>query len=332
MSTQIELVTFGEAMVRFSPPGFRRLEQTTSLEVFVGGSELNAAVAAARLGLNTSFVTRLTRNPLGRMVENRAREHGIDTSKIIWTDTDRIGTYYVEPGASPRANAVIYDRANSAIACIEPGEIDWGSVFLGARLFYTSGITPALSRTAAEATLDAIRHAREAGVTVCVDLNYRRRLWSQSEAKKTMSQIALQTDILFATEEDTSRVFGITGSSYESVARQLANTFDLRVVAITLRKNPSVWRNQWTAIAYDAGTDTIHTAPAYDIEVVDRIGSGDAFVGGFLYGFLTDGTDKGLRYGVALSALKQTVPGDIGWATRDELEQFLEGGGLRIQR
>jgi len=319
-------------MIRLSPPSFHRLEQATTLDVHVGGSELNAAVAAARLGLRTSFITRLTRNPLGRLVENRAREHGIDTTQIAWTADDRIGTYYVEFGASPRANSVIYDRSDSAIARIQPKEIDWNQALDGAKFFYTSGITPALSASAAEATLEAVDKAREADALVCVDLNYRARLWTQSEARKVMTTIAKKTDILFATEEDTLRVFGIQESSYEAVVRRLAETFDLRVAAITLRENPSVWRNQWTAIAYETDTDTIHRAPTYDIEVVDRVGSGDSFVGGFLYGYLAEGASKGVRYGVGMSALKQTIPGDLCWATVEEVERVLDGGGLRIVR
>jgi 2-dehydro-3-deoxygluconokinase len=222
------------------------------------------------MGLKTSFVTRLTRNPLGRLVANRSQQHGVDTSHTIWTDDDRVGTYYVEFGASPRANSVLYDRADSAIARIKPGMANWSLIFSRTKLFYTSGITPALSMDAAEATLEAIEAAKRAGVNVCVDLNYRARLWTQKRAREVMTQIVKDTDILFATEEDTFRVFGIQEPSYEDVARRLAETFDLRVVAITLRRNPSVWRNTWTAIAFERSTGTVHKAPTYDIEVVDR--------------------------------------------------------------
>ncbi len=327
-----ELVTFGETMIRLSPPRCERLEQTTSLDVRVGGSELNAAVAACRLGLRVSYVTRLTRNPLGRMIENKAREHGVETDRIVWTEEDRIGTYFVEFGASPRANSVLYDRRDSAISRVQPGEIDWVSVFDGAKLFYVSGITPALSSSASDATIEAVRSARDAGVRVCVDLNYRARLWSQEDARRVMSEIVEATDILFATEEDTKRVFGIAESNYGDVAKRLADTFDLDVVAITLRENPSVWRNVWTAIAYESSSGTIHRAPTFDVEVVDRVGSGDSFVGGFVYGYLTEGVQKAVRYGVGMSALKQTLPGDLNWATREEVERVLEGGGLRIVR
>ncbi len=327
-----DLVTFGETMLRFSPPSYLRLEQATSLDLHVGGSELNAAVAGSRLGLNVAYVSRLTRNPLGRLIENRARTHGVDTTHIVWTDEDRVGAYYVEFGASPRPNSVTYDRSDSAIARMRPGQAHWGAILDGAKLFYTSGITPALSSTAAATTLEAIEAARKHGAKVCVDLNYRARLWTQEQARSVMTEIAQSTDILFATEEDTERVFGITGSNYEDVARKLAKTFDLEIVAITLRKNPSVWKNQWTAIAYETDADAVYRSPEFDIEVVDRVGSGDSFVGGFLTGYLESGPELGVRLGVGMSSLKQTIPGDLCWATREEVDRVLDGGGLRIVR
>lgn len=332
MTDRIDLVTFGEAMIRLSPPNNLRIEQASAMDVHVGGSEFNTAIAAANLGLSARFVTRLPRNPLGRLVRNKAREHGVDTAHTAWTDEDRVGTYYVEFGASPRANSVIYDRSHSAAARVAPGDIDWHAALGGARIFHTSGITPALSPTAAEATLEAVRAAKDAGLTVSIDLNYRARLWSESEAKKTMTEILRQTDILLTTEEDTARVFGISEDTYDQVARRLAETFNLQIVAITLRETPSVWRNTWTAIAYEAATDTVHRAPTFDIEVVDRVGSGDSFAGGFLYGYLNDGVSVGVRYGVAISSLKQTMPGDVVFATKQEVERVLKGGGLRIVR
>jgi 2-dehydro-3-deoxygluconokinase len=325
-----DLVTFGETMIRLSPPDFRRLEQANLLEVNVGGSELNTAVAAQRLGLETAYVTRLTNNPLGRMIANKAREHGVDTSHIAWTDDDRVGTYFVEFGASPRPNSVIYDRRDSAIARIRPGEVDWDNTFRGAKVFHTSGITPALSQSAAEATKQAVKKAKQAGLKVSIDLNYRARLWSQERAQQVMTELMDYTDILITTEEDTERVFGITGSSYEEVAGELATCFHLEAVAITLRETPSVWRNTWTAIVYANGQ--IHRGPKFDIEVVDRVGAGDSFTGGFLFGYLRDGPAAGLRYGVAISALKQTNPGDLCWATQQEVERLLDEGGLRIVR
>ena len=325
-----DLVTFGETMIRLSPPNFRRLEQTSLLDVNVGGSELNVAVAAQRLGLGVAYVTRLTNNPLGRMIANKAREHGVDTSYIVWTDDDRVGTYFVEFGASPRPNSVVYDRRDSAIARIRPGEVDWDAIFKGVKMFHTSGITPALSPTAAEATKEAVRVARKAGIKVSIDLNYRALLWSQEKAREVMSELVDAADILITTEEDTERVFGIKKDNYEEVAKALAEQFHLGAVAITLRETPSVWRNTWTAIAYANGK--IHRGPKFDIEVVDRVGSGDSFTGGFLFGYLHDGPAAAVRYGVAISALKQTNPGDLCWATREETERLLEGGGLRIVR
>jgi len=332
MARSIDLVTLGEAMVRLTPPNHDRLELATSFLAHVGGSELNVAVAAARLGLSTSFVTRLTNNPLGRKIRNVTREQGVDTSHIVWTEEDRVGTYYLECGAAPRSNSVVYDRAHSAIANLRAEEIPWRDVLAGVKAFHVSGITPALSANAAEATLEAVTCAADAGVLVSVDLNYRARLWSRAEAQDVMTQIARSANVLITTEEDTERVFGIRADSYEDVARQLAETFDLQVVAITLRETPFVWRNTWTAIAYERATDTVHRGPQFEIEVVDRVGSGDAFAGGFLYGYLTNGPETGVRYGVAISAIKQTHPGDIVCATKVEVDRMLEGSGLRIDR
>jgi len=326
------LTTFGEAMIRLSPPDHRRLEQAVALDVNVGGSEFNSAIAAQRLGIKTSYVTRLTDNPLGRMIANKAREHGVDTSRIVWSPNDRIGTYFVEFGASPRPNNVLYDRRSSAIANIKPGDIDWNEVLQETAVFHTSGITPALSDSAAEATIEAVRAAKSLGVKVSVDLNFRASLWTQEKACDVMTRIMLATNILITTEEDTDRVFGIVDESYDAVARRLAERFDLGIVAITLRENHSVWRNSWTAIAYEAETGTTYRTRVFDIEVVDRVGSGDSFVGGFIYGYLTEGIQKGVDAGVAMSALKQTNPGDISWASLDELERLSEGGTLRIVR
>ena len=325
-----ELITFGETMIRLLPPNHQRLEQAEQLDVHVGGSELNVAVTAQRLGLQTTYVTRLTRNPLGRMIENKAREHGVDTSYIVWTTDDRVGLYFVEFGASPRPNAVIYDRKDSAIARIQPGEVDWGSIFQGAKIFHTSGITPALSEAAAAVTIEAVETAKKTGLKVSIDLNYRARLWSQERAKEVMTRLVEAADILITTEEDTERVFGIKEESYEQVAEVLAEKFSLEAVAITLRENLSVWKNRWSAIVYADGE--IHRGPKFEVEIVDRVGSGDSFAGGFLYGYLTNGPQTGVRYGVAISALKQTNPGDLVWATREEVERLLAGGGLRIVR
>ncbi len=326
----MDLITFGEGMIRLSPPEFKRIEQASYLNMNVGGSELNVAVTATRLGLPASYVTRLTRNPLGRVIENKVREHGVDTTHILWTDSDRVGVYFVEFGAAPRANSVLYDRKNSSIAQIDPEEMDWPSILEGARIFHTSGITPALSPSAAETTRQAMQAAKGLGITVSLDLNYRPRLWSPETARPVMEELASLANILITTEEDTARVFDIHENDYEVVADTLAHRFDLDIVAITLRETPSVWKNHWSAVAYASGS--IHRSPAYDVEVVDRVGSGDAFAGGFLYGLLSENVETAIRYGVAVSALKQTTPGDLCWATKDEVERILASDSLRIVR
>lgn len=326
-----DLVSFGETMIRLSAPDTQRLEQATSMDLHVGGSESNVAVAAKRLGLDTAFVTRLTKNPLGRMVANKIREHRVDVSGIEWTAEDRVGKYFLEFGANPRPSSVIYDRANSAISNVEKGTINWKTIFSGARLFHTSGITPALSGSAEAVTEEAMQAAKKEDLKVSVDLNYRSKLWSQEEAKECMTRLMDYTDILITTEEDTERVFDIVGDSYEEVAEKLAEKFDFDVVAITLRENVSMRHNNWTAIAYEDGE--IYDDMTYELELVDRVGGGDSFTAGFLYGYLTGDTEKGVKYGNATSAIKQTNPGDINWCTHEEVKSLAEGGGrVRINR
>lgn len=325
-----EIVTFGEAMIRLSPPQFRRLEQTRSLEVFVGGTELNTAVGLARLGHSSTWVSRLTSNPLGRLIANQAREAGVGTDHLVWTNDDRVGLYFLEFGAAPRASSVLYDRKYSAIAGIRPGMVDWGKVFSGARWFHVTGITPALSATAAATTQEALQAARTAGVQTSIDLNYRAKLWSPAEAHRWMHEFMQYCDVLITTEEDTEKVLQIKGQDYEEVARQLVQRYPLRVVAITLRENPLVWRNSWTAIALHQGT--LYRTRSYEVEIVDRLGAGDSFAAGLIHGLLQDDVQLGLDYGVAASAIKHSIPGDFAWITREEVEALLKGGGLRISR
>jgi 2-dehydro-3-deoxygluconokinase len=325
-----DVITFGEAMVRLSPPNFRRLEQARSLDVQVGGAELNSAVALARLGRSASWVSRLTDNPLGRLIANHAREAGVATEHVVWTPDDRAGVYFVEFGAAPRASSVLYDRKGAAIANIRPGMVSWDRVFAGARWFHVTGITPALSPSAAETTREALQAARAAGVATSIDLNYRAKLWSQEEAGRWMTELMRFCDVLVTTEEDTERVFGITGSGYEEVAAQTASRFGLKAVAVTLRENPLVWRNTWTAIAYQDGK--VLRTRTYEVEIVDRLGAGDSFAAGLIHGLLDGDLQKGLDYGVAASALKHSIPGDFAWVTRAEVEALLRGSGLRISR
>jgi 2-dehydro-3-deoxygluconokinase len=325
-----DVVTFGEAMVRLSPPGFRRLEQAENLDVFVGGAELNTAVALSRLGRSTTWVSRLTRNALGRLIENRAREAGVCTEHIVWTDDDRVGVYFLEFGAAPRASGVLYDRKDSAIAHFKPGMVDWSRVFAGARWFHVTGITPALGSSVAEATREALHAARSVGLRTSIDLNYRAKLWTQTEAGQCMSDCVQFCDVLITTEEDIERVFEIRGSNYEEVAAMVAQRFKLSTVAITLRENPLVWKNSWTGVVHHDGK--ILRTRAYEVEIVDRLGAGDSFAGGLIHGLLDGDAQKGLDYGVAASALKHSVPGDFNWSTLAEVEALLKGSGLRISR
>lgn len=328
-----DVISFGEAMIRLAPPDFERLEQASTLKMTVGGSELTVAAGLARLGLTTGWVSRLPENALGRMAQNKAREFGVDTSHLVWTKSDRMGLYFVEYGASPRASGVLYDRGDSAISHIRQGEVAWDAVFKGARWFHTSGITPALSDDAAAVTQDALRSAKANGLTVSYDLNYRAKLWSSEKARSVQEPFMSQVDVLITTEEDTNRVFGIQGSDYKQVARQLADRFGFKVVTITLRGTPSVWRNTWSAFAYADGKYIEDST--YDIEVVDRVGGGDNYSAGFIYGYITDGVDKAVRLGNAFSALKQTTWSDFNWATLEEAEKLLQAPGaasLRITR
>lgn len=325
-----DVVTFGETMLRLSPPDYRRLEQTHVLDVNIGGAEWNVAVDLSRLGISTAWVSRLTDNALGRMIRNKAREQGVDTSHIVWTKGDRNGIYFVEFGATPRPSSVLYDRAHSAISQIKPGEVKWEEVLKGARWFHTSGITPALSSSAAQVTAEALQTARKAGCKVSYDLNYRARLWTEEEARKCQEPLMEHVDVLLSTEEDTRKVLGITGKDYREVARKLADRFKFEVVCITLREDVSVLRNRWTAIAYAAGK--IYDDRTYDVEIVDRVGAGDSYTAGFIYGYLTGDVAKGVKYGNAFSALKHSIPSDTNWATLAEVENLLKGGGLRISR
>jgi len=326
-----DVVTFGEGMVRLSPPHFQRLEQTRSLDLNVGGAELNVAAGVTRFGMKSAWVSKLPKNGLGYMIRDRAQEFGVDCSHIVWSDKGRAGIYFVEFGASPRASSVLYDRANSAISMVQPGEVDWTKVFSGAKHFHMSGITPALSASAAQVAVEALKAAKKAGCTVSYDLNYRKKLWTPSDAKKIQEPMMADVDILITTEEDTNIVFGIKEKDYEAVAERLGQTFKFKIVAITLREDLSVLRNNWTAIAYQDGK--IFRDRKYEVEIIDRVGAGDSFTSGFLYSWIKEkDVQKGVQYGNAFAALKHTIPGDFNWNTLEEVEAQLKGAGLRISR
>ena len=326
-----DVVTFGEAMVRLSPPHFQRLEQTRSLDLNVGGAELNVAVGVTRLGMKSAWVSKLPKNGLGFLIRDQAQEFGVDCSHIVWSEQGRAGLYFLEFGASPRASSVLYDRSGSAISMIKRGEVDWAKIFTGSKHFHVSGITPALSPSAGEVTVEALKAAKKAGCSVSYDLNYRKKLWTPADAKKIQEPMMADVDILITTEEDTHVVFGIKERDYEAAAQKLAQTFEFKIVAITLREDLSVWRNNWTAVAYQDGK--IFKDRKYEVEIVDRVGAGDSFTAGFLYGWLKEkDVQRGVQYGNAFAALKHTIPGDFNWSSLEEVEAQLKGAGLRISR
>lgn len=325
-----DIVTLGEAMLRLSPQQHKRLEQAAAFNAQVGGGELNVAVGAARLGASTAWVSKLPDNSIGRMVRNKAREHGVDVGHIVWSSSGRVGIYFLEFGASPRASSVLYDRSGSAISTLEPGEVDWKAALSGAKVFHVSGITPALSKSCADATAEAIETAKACGCQVSFDVNYRAKLWSEEAANRCLTPMMKHVDVLITTEEDTGRVFNIRAQSYTDVARRLHETFGFKVVAITLREDLSVLRNRWSAFAYAEGK--LYNSETYEVEIIDRVGAGDSFTAGFLLGYLENDVEKGVRYGAAFSAIKHSIPGDLNWATLGEVEALLKGGGLRIQR
>jgi 2-dehydro-3-deoxygluconokinase len=304
----MDLVTFGEAMVRFSPPASLRLDQATTLEASVGGSELNVAVLAARLGTASRWVSRLPDNVLGHMIEDRAREQGVDAHVDRVAD-GRVGLYFVETGGA-RISSVLYDRAGSAFSKVTPGSIDWASVFAGGRWYHVSGITPALSDGAAKVTAESLAAAKQAGLTVSYDLNYRSKLWSATPAAAVQKPLMEYVDVLIAGEEDARVIFG--AESAQSLAKQL----DIGAVAITHRDS--------SCSATIAADGKVYSAPRFEVESVDPIGAGDAFTGGLIVSRIENrGWDEAVRFATATAALKHTIPGDFCLVTRAEVEELL---------
>jgi len=341
-----DVVTFGEAMLRFVPQNDQRLAQAQDFHVTVGGGELNVAVGVSRIGFSSAWVSRLPDNPLGHLLLSKVREQGVDSRHVAMTKDGRCGLYFLEQGASPRAAQVVYDRADSAISRIKNGDVNWDEVFKGVKYFHISGITPALSKSAADVTVTALKAAKAAGVTVTYDLNYRSKLWTPKEAQAVQEPLMQYVDILITTEEDTKVVFGIESKAadekfekvdsagYRDVARQLVAKFKFKGVAITLRQNKSVWFNDWWGLYYDAATQKDFESPKVALEIVDRVGAGDSFAAGLLSGLLIKpgDYDHAIRFAIATSALKHTIPGDFCVVTRGEVENVMKGGGLRIVR
>lgn len=334
MGPTYDVLSFGEAMIRLSPPDHQRLEQTTTLEVAVGGAELSVAAGVARLGLTSAWLSRLPASPLGRMIANKGREFGVDMRHVLWAEGERAGLYFVELGAAPRPTRVLYDRKDSALARLRPGMVDWDSLLRETRLFHVGGITPALSASAAEAQGEALRAARAAGCLVSYDLNYRAALWTLEEARAAQRPLMEFVDILVTSLPDRPNVIelisGLKGDDPVQVARQLSERYGFRAVLVTLRGAPSVWRTTWTSVAFAGGQ--VFTDRTYDIEAVDRIGGGDACVAGFLGGYLEGDVARAVQLGNALSALKQTSPTDWPWPTRAEAEALIAAGETRLAR
>jgi 2-dehydro-3-deoxygluconokinase len=325
-----DVIAFGEVMVRLAPPHSQRLEQARTLDVEIGGAELNTAAGLVRLGRSAAWVSRVPNNPLGKLVANRVREIGVSDQFVQYADDGRCGLYFLEFGAAPRASSILYDRKDSSIAHTQCGMFDWPKIFSGAKWLHVSGITAALSPGAAEVADEAMHAARDAGVKVCMDLNYRAKLWPREQAAEVLSLLLPVCDVLIASEADAEHLFGITGEDFGEVAEGLAERFGVSIVAGTRREASLVWRNRFAAVGFTKGQ--VYESAWYEVEVVDRLGAGDALAAGLIHGLLDDDLKKGLDYGAALGALKHTIPGDLPWITKEEVEAAIQGQGLGIRR
>ena len=336
-----KIVTFGEIMLRLATPGHLRFSQANSFNASFGGGEANVAVSLANFGLTAEFVTRLPQNDLGQSVVMDLNKYGVGTKNIIWGG-ERLGIYFLETGAVARPSKVVYDRAHSSIADIQLGMIDWEKVFEGVNWFHWTGITPAISEGAAMVCKEAIEIANKKGITVSCDLNYRKNLWKYGKtSSEIMPDLVKGCDIILGNEEDAEKVFGIKpegvdvakghveATAYESVGKQLMKNFPrAKKVIITLRGSISADHNSWSGVLWD-GNKLFH-APTYQItHIVDRVGGGDSFMGGLIYGLLTytDDDQKALNFAVAASCLKHTIHGDYNLVTVAEVEQLMKGDG-----
>jgi 2-dehydro-3-deoxygluconokinase len=343
----MKIVTFGEIMLRLAPPGFQRIIQAHSFDVLFGGGEANAAASLANFGESTEFVSRLPANDLGDLCLAFLRSYGIGTTHIL-RGGDRLGIYYLESGAAQRGSKVIYDRAGSSFAAIQPGMIDWKTALTGADWFHWTGITPAVSQGAAEACREALLAARQMGLVVSCDLNFRAKLWKWGQpAGAVMPDLLALCDVAIGNEEDAEKVFGIKApdvdvssgrveaESYRFVCNELSRQFpNLKTIAITLRGSLSASHNTWSGVLWQNGE--FYRAPTYDIlPIVDRVGGGDAFAGGLIYGLRKFGGEPGraLGFAVAAACIKHSIPGDFSAAGVAEVEQLMSGNASgRVSR
>src|SRR6266508_5274294 len=341
----VKSVCFGEIMLRLSPPGFERLFQSPVLHASFGGGEANVAVSLAQFGCDSAYVTRLPANAIGDAALRALRAEGVNVEHVV-RGGSRLGIYFAETGASQRASNVIYDRGHSAISEIQPGSVPWHDVFDGASWFHCTGITPALSESAHDCTREALHAAKRAGVRISVDLNYRKKLWSESAAEQAMRPLMSLVDVVIANEENLQAVLGIEMppadvvgasldiTSYRQAAERAAREFDVKQVAVTLRESLSASDNAWSAVLFDLTTRSFYQSQRYVVRLVDRIGGGDSFAAGLIFGLLNgrDG-ESSLRFAVAASALKQTIPGDFNHVSVTEVERLVAGDASgRVQR
>lgn len=342
-----KIVTFGEILLRLKSPEHERLFQSSRLEATFGGGEANVAVSLTLLGRPAAFVSLVPESPVGDSAVRELRKWGVDVSAVRRTQTGRLGIYFLETGANQRASTVVYDREGSAISQVRPGDLDWSVILAGASWLHITGITPALSQAAADAALAALQTAKSLGVQVSLDLNYRKKLWNYGKsAPEVMSELTRFVDVLIANEEDIQKGLGLEldrsdGASgqmveaYESLAQTVKKVYpNLKAVAVTLRASRSADQNGWSAVLH--GNRGFFVSKSYEIDdIVDRVGGGDSFAAGLLFG-LTEWPDqeqRALDFAVAASCLKHSVPGDFNLVTRTEVEALLAGDGSgRVRR
>jgi len=338
-----KVITFGELMLRLAPEGYYRFVQVDTLGATFGGGEANVSVSLANYGFDSVFVTKLPKHEIGQAAVNSLRKYGVDTTQIV-RGGDRVGIYYLEKGASQRPSKVIYDRAGSSIATASGEDFDWKKIFDGAEWFHFTGITPALNDGVAEICLEACKAAKEAGVKISCDLNYRNKLWSKQKAGQVMAKLCEYVDVCIANEEDAADVFGIKAANtdvtsgtvnhegYKDVAKQLADRFGFEKVAITLRESISANDNVWSAMLYDGGE--YYFSKKYNMHIVDRVGGGDSFGAGLIAACLSGyDSQAAIEFAVAASCLKHSVEGDYNMVTMDEVLKLAGGDGSgRVQR
>ena len=338
-----KVITFGELMLRLAPEGYLRFVQADTFEATFGGGEANVSISLANFGADTSFVTKLPSHEIGQMAVNSLRKYGVDTS-LIARGGKRVGIYYLEKGASQRPSKVIYDRAGSAIAEASKADFDWDKIFDGAGWFHFTGITPALSDELAEICLEACKKAKEKGIIVSCDLNYRNKLWSKEKAGEVMNKLCRYVDVCISNEEDANDVFGIKASNtdvtageinsegYKYVADELKKRFGFSYVAITLRESISASDNRWGAMLYD-GSD-YYFSKKYNVHIVDRVGGGDSFGAGLIYSLMhNESPTDAIEFAVAASCLKHSIEGDYNFVSVDEVKKLAKGDASgRVQR